>query len=273
VTPPLTSRFDPREWDRIYGESPSGLSAIFQRSAEVAGNLVLESRAAGRRWLDVGCGTGRLTERLAAHGVDVIGIDADPAMIRHARERAIAAGRQLSYAVSTAEKLPFPDASVEGVVAVSLIGCLESSPAFYKEVVRVLKPDGAAVLTYTNGASWLLRLNYAMTGKRRGVGGGEGGEALSGTGGEADGGPGGEALSGRGAPAAGGTFRLFTERQARQDLADAGLLVERIRYYNVMLVFGGRLFPPRRFWERLECFKGPPVSRLARNFAAVVRKR
>ena len=38
--------------------------------------------------LDAGCGTGRVAIELAARGVDVVGVDLDPAMIGHARVKA-----------------------------------------------------------------------------------------------------------------------------------------------------------------------------------------
>ncbi|HWM20405.1 MAG TPA: class I SAM-dependent methyltransferase [Ilumatobacteraceae bacterium] len=38
--------------------------------------------------LDAGCGTGRVAIELAARGIDVVGVDLDPAMIGHARVKA-----------------------------------------------------------------------------------------------------------------------------------------------------------------------------------------
>ncbi len=42
---------------------------------------------AGERVLDVGCGDGVLTERIAAAGGQVLGLDASEAMVRAARGR------------------------------------------------------------------------------------------------------------------------------------------------------------------------------------------
>jgi 2-polyprenyl-3-methyl-5-hydroxy-6-metoxy-1,4-benzoquinol methylase len=38
--------------------------------------------------LDAGCGTGRVAIELARHGIDVVGVDADPSMLTVARRRA-----------------------------------------------------------------------------------------------------------------------------------------------------------------------------------------
>ena len=39
----------------------------------------------GERILDLGCGTGTLTAQLAPSGAEVVGVDADPGMVRQAR--------------------------------------------------------------------------------------------------------------------------------------------------------------------------------------------
>lgn len=42
----------------------------------------------GNRVLDAGCGTGRVTVELARRGIEVVGVDADPAMLAAARAKA-----------------------------------------------------------------------------------------------------------------------------------------------------------------------------------------
>ena len=48
-------------------------------------NSYLEAKA-DERILDLGCGTGHLTEQIAASGAKVVGIDSFPDMIQQARE-------------------------------------------------------------------------------------------------------------------------------------------------------------------------------------------
>ena len=55
----------------------------------------------GERVLDLGCGDGALTAKLAATGVDVVGVDASAAMIEAAR------GRGLDARVMPGEDLGF----------------------------------------------------------------------------------------------------------------------------------------------------------------------
>ena len=69
------------------------------------------------RVLEIGCGDGRLTRRLARLGAQVIAIDPDRAAIRSARKtlpRSYA--RQVRYAVGTAGRLEFPARSFDIVV-------------------------------------------------------------------------------------------------------------------------------------------------------------
>jgi SAM-dependent methyltransferase len=54
--------------------------------------LIQAERPADKRVLDVGCGWGRLTLRLAPEALRVIGLDRDPGLIAEGRRRAVAAG-------------------------------------------------------------------------------------------------------------------------------------------------------------------------------------
>ncbi len=71
----------------------------------------------GQRVLEVGCGDGRLTLRLARLGAEVHAIDPDPKLIRAARRGL--PGRfaeRIRYQVGTAEQLKHPDDSFDLVV-------------------------------------------------------------------------------------------------------------------------------------------------------------
>jgi SAM-dependent methyltransferase len=108
--------------------------------------LGLMGDLSGRRVLDVGCGDGALVCAAAWRGADATGLDPDPAMLAAARERAARAGLRTSFLEGRMENLPFSDASLDVVVAVTVL-CFVSDPAgAVREMARVLRPDGRLVI-------------------------------------------------------------------------------------------------------------------------------
>ncbi|MFB2769766.1 methyltransferase domain-containing protein [Pelatocladus sp. BLCC-F211] len=68
-------------WNTTLYEGQHGF--VWQYGEEL---LNLLSPQVGDRILDLGCGTGQLTDKIATHGADVLGIDHSPAMIEKARQ-------------------------------------------------------------------------------------------------------------------------------------------------------------------------------------------
>jgi ubiquinone/menaquinone biosynthesis C-methylase UbiE len=88
--------------------------------------------------LDVGCGEGRLPRDLKARGYEVIGVDASPTLIEHAR----AADPDGDYRVADAAALPLPDASVRLVVAFMSLHDVDDMPGAVREAARVVDEGG-----------------------------------------------------------------------------------------------------------------------------------
>ena len=108
--------------------------------------VVAEADLRGRRVLDLGCGTGRLSRELAEGGVaKVWGVDASQEMLAVARQN-VPDGVGLKE--GRAEQLPFRDAWFDRVV-MWLVCHLVDRPAAFREVARVLVPEGRlAVVTF-----------------------------------------------------------------------------------------------------------------------------
>jgi len=95
---------------------------------------------AGKRILDIGCGSGALAAVFAAEGADVIGIDPNPVAIAAARKQ----NSGIRFEIGIAEALPFPDDTFDSTI---IINALHHVPAAsmdqaLAEVRRVTKPAG-----------------------------------------------------------------------------------------------------------------------------------
>jgi SAM-dependent methyltransferase len=70
--------------------------------------LLDERHAHPRQILDLACGTGNVSELLAAEGYSVTGVDIAPAMIAEAQRKAEARGLSIAYFVQDAAELDLP---------------------------------------------------------------------------------------------------------------------------------------------------------------------
>ena len=94
-----------------------------------------EGDLAGRRVLDIGCGTGRASEALAARGSRVWGVEPEPEMAALARRRVS------TVKVAPAERLPFKDGWFDRAL-MWLVVHLVDRPQAFAEAARVLAEDG-----------------------------------------------------------------------------------------------------------------------------------
>lgn len=92
------------------------------------------------RVLEVGCGQGHLTKTLAARGVDVVGVDANP------RAAEISATDLVRHMY--AQELEFEDETFEVILSVHAIEHIPPLEQALAEMARVLKKGGTAVYIY-----------------------------------------------------------------------------------------------------------------------------
>jgi SAM-dependent methyltransferase len=130
--------YSPEQLDAIPAEANMGLSC---------GNpTAFASLRPGEVVVDLGCGGG-LDVFLAADRVGPggrsIGIDMTPEMIElcHKNAQRLSANN-VDFHLSTIDRLPLPDASVDCVISNCVINLVPDKPAVFREIARVLKPGG-----------------------------------------------------------------------------------------------------------------------------------
>jgi SAM-dependent methyltransferase len=119
--------------------------------------LVEHYARGARRVLDIGCGEGQVSRRLAAQGAEVVGLDVTESQVRMAHQR----GGPTRYLQAGAPQLPFGNASFDTVVLCLAIEHVEPFEAAIQEVARVLTPGGQFVfllvhpLLQSPGSGWV----------------------------------------------------------------------------------------------------------------------
>ncbi len=103
--------------------------------------------ARGADVLEVGCGTGLLLGPVSKVAKSAKGIDISPGMLKQAR------ARDLDVYEGTAEKLPFEDESFDLVYSFKVLAHVQGIRDALREVMRVLRPGGHAVLEFYNKQS------------------------------------------------------------------------------------------------------------------------
>lgn len=95
----------------------------------------------GMRVLDVGCGTGFLTQGILRHTQDVYGLDITIHQLRRAAEKL-----RIPLVRGDAERLPFRDEVFDAVLSAGSIEYWPSPVEALREMWRILRPGGTALV-------------------------------------------------------------------------------------------------------------------------------
>lgn len=168
-------RLDARGIRRFWKERAKRYGLSHEASWTDRPMIELETREISRRLdggdrvLDVGCGNGYTTVRLASQKhIDIHGVDVTSEMIKNARERLRrqpALSRNVQFRIGDIRSLKGPDAVFDKVIAVrvliNLFGVADHRRAL-SECARVLKPGGKLLVSEAMMEGW-ERLNEFRT--------------------------------------------------------------------------------------------------------------
>jgi ubiquinone/menaquinone biosynthesis C-methylase UbiE len=142
----MTVRTRPRVatvYDRV-----AGIYDLYTVPMEAFGGRRARQRMLARATgdvLELGIGTG-LNLPYYPTGVRLTGIDIAPRMLRRARQRAAALGRDATLEVADIENLPYPDGSFDTVTATCVFCSVANPVAGLREAARALRPTGQMLL-------------------------------------------------------------------------------------------------------------------------------
>lgn len=131
----------------------SYLERMFRETEEENRRAILRAAlpVPGGSLLDLGCANGEVTMRVAAAvgAAEVAGVEFIESWAEKARERGVNA-----VVADLGRPLPFDDESFDVVHSNQVIEHLPKTDLFLREIRRVLKPSGYALLSTNNLASW-----------------------------------------------------------------------------------------------------------------------
>ncbi len=109
----------------------------------------------GLRLLDLGAGMGGFAVAAALRGAQVRACEYNPAYCRIIELRAARHGLRLPVSNAAGEALPFPDARFDALTAWDVLEHVQDPRAVLREIRRVLRPGGHALITAINRRAWV----------------------------------------------------------------------------------------------------------------------
>lgn len=125
--------------------------------------------ARGQRVLEIGCGLGTDGAKFAQAGADYTGVDLTEAAIELARKRFELFGLKGRFQVADAENLDFPSDSFDLVYSHGVLHHTPDIQAAIREMHRVLKPGGRAIVMLYHRGSYNYRVGISIL-RRAGMG-------------------------------------------------------------------------------------------------------
>lgn len=103
-----------------------------------------------KRILDVGCGTGNYSIKLAKKDFEVVGVDISTEMLKIAMEKSKNMCLPVKFIRCDARQLPFPENYFDAALSVATFEFVSEPLAVLGEMFRVIKKDGKIVIGFIN---------------------------------------------------------------------------------------------------------------------------
>lgn len=107
----------------------------------------------GMKILDVGCGTGNFSIKLAEQGCRVVAIDQSKEMLKNAIKKSEEKGLDIEFHCMDVYDMKFPDNKFDGVISMAAFEFIKEPQKAYDEMYRVLKPKGSLLIGTINRES------------------------------------------------------------------------------------------------------------------------
>lgn len=115
---------------------------VYRDALNTPAFLTMLPPVAGLSGLDIGCGEGSNTRRLAGLGASMQAVDIAPTFVRHAQATEDADPLGISYRVGDAADLPFDDGRFDFATAFMSLMDMPDQGTVLREAGRVLRPGG-----------------------------------------------------------------------------------------------------------------------------------
>jgi ubiquinone/menaquinone biosynthesis C-methylase UbiE len=152
---PTASGYD--RWSEVYDSDENPLILLEEKHLPA-----LVGDVAGRKVIDVGCGTGRHALRLAAAGAEVTAVDFSSEMLHRARAKPGAEPvRFIQHDIT--KPLPFETGSFDGVFCCLVLDHISGVDAFFAELARLRRPGGWVIISVMHPAMMLKGVQARFT--------------------------------------------------------------------------------------------------------------
>lgn len=97
----------------------------------------------GKKYLDIGCGSGNYTKALFHRGICIEGVDLSPSMLEQARMK----GSELNWSQGDMQQLPFDSGMFDGAITMNTLHYVRNRlTSVFQEMGRILKPEARLVI-------------------------------------------------------------------------------------------------------------------------------